>query len=367
MTSILHGRAAYRRRHPLLWTAGLLAVAVFLSACAGRNTTPSTGEILTQYLPSDWSPVASVEGPQEINIDETGPNKEAGEEDQPEWLVFFHYDSLPGQSNGPIGGIIYDAQQGTEVYNPAVTIPFPFQPAAFFVPYRLLPDWVEGKGQGYLGDIDVTWEPTTLQRGEKESDELLVLGQGPGGVVTRISIFRWLGKAKGYGVWYFQGSYSATILGDRKEGEAVRQVQTLNALNDRSKLCENIEWTRQGDTPSFTASQPAIVFCLNAVPQEPTYPEAVVLAYTLAPTASLVLSDTVSWTEPMRVVTLSYPGTATVIGTGADAKSTMTVTTVLANEQGQTTGTYAWKLEEQRPTPTNKTTRWRIVSVNSVP
>ena len=111
----------------------------------------------------------SAPGFQEINIDEAGPNKEAEEDGESEWLYFFHYDNSPSDAtNGPIGGIIYDAQQGTEIYNPDVTIPFPFQPAAFFVPYRLLPDWVEGKGQGYLGDTDVTLEQTTLLAKERK-------------------------------------------------------------------------------------------------------------------------------------------------------------------------------------------------------
>ena len=201
-----------------------------------------------QYLPSDWTAMESHRGFQEINIDEAGPNKEADEDGESEWLYFFHYDNPPGATNGPIGGIIYDAQQGTEIYNPDVTIPFPFQPSAFFVPYRLLPDWVEGKGQGYLGDTDVTLEQTTLLGKGGKSDELLFLGDGPGGGVTRITIFRWLGKTKGYGVSYFQGSYSAAIVGERVVGNAVQQVQTLNALNDRSVLCEKTVWTRQGDT-----------------------------------------------------------------------------------------------------------------------
>lgn len=365
MTSALRGKWI-RRSKTTMWALGLLTMAILLSACNSRNATPTSGEILAQYLPSDWSAVASAEGPQAINIDEAGPYKEAEEEGESEWLYLFHYDSPPGQTNGPIGGIIYDAQQDTEVYNPDVTIPFPFQPAAFFVPYRLLPDWVEGKGQGYLGDAGVKWEQTTLQPKGGKPDELLIQGNVAGGAVTRISIFRWLGKTKGYGVSYFQGSYSATIPGERAEGEAVQQVQTLNALNDRSKLCEKTVWKRQDDPATFLPSPSAIVFCLGTVPEEPTYPEAVVLAYTLAPTTTLVLSNSVSWTEPVRVVTLSYPGTATVIGQGTDAKSTMIVTTVVANEQGQTSK-YAWKLEEQRPNSKNKTTRWRIVSVGSVP
>ena len=271
MTGTLRGKSIRRSRTPL-WAVGLLVVASLLSACGRRNDTPTSGEILTQYLPLDWTAVESAPGFQEINIDEAGPNKEAEEDGEPEWLYFFHYDNSPSDgTNGPIGGIIYDAQQGTEIYNPDVTIPFPFQPTAFFVPYRLLPDWVEGKGQGYLGDTDVTWDQTTLLGKGGKFDELLVLGDGPGGGVTRITIFRWLGKTKGYGVSYFQGSYSAAIVGERVVGTAVQQIRTLNALNDRSVLCEETVWTRQGNTDTFTSSLPAIVFCLGTPPPQPMY------------------------------------------------------------------------------------------------
>ena len=365
MTSMLHGKSIRRSRIPV-WAVGLLVVASLLSACGRRNDTPTSGEILTQYLPSDWTAVESAQGFQEINIDEAGPNKETEEADEPEWLYFFHYDSPSDEINGPIGGIIYDAQQGTELYNPDVTIPFPFQPTAFFVPYRLLPDWVEGKGQGYLGDTDVTWEQTTLLGEGGIADELLVLGKGPGGGVTRITIFRWLGKTKGYGVSYFYGSYSAAIVGERVLGTAVQQVQTLNALDDRSVLCEKTVWTREGNTDTFSASPPAIVFCLGTPPPQPMYPEAVVLAYLLNGNIEMVLPDSRDEVRAVvpagtnRVVTLAYPGTAALTGTGVSAVSQMIVETLIENSQGQSR--VKWSLREQRPTAAEKTTRWRIVS-----
>ncbi len=61
-----------------------------------------------------------------------------------------------------------------------------------------------------------------------------------------------------------------------------------------------------------------------------------------------------------RVVTLAYPGTASLTGTGASAVSQMIVETVIENSQGQST--VKWLLQEQRPTAAEKTTRWRIVS-----
>ncbi len=115
----------------------LLLAALSLAACNRNEEGTQTSELLSSYLPEDWVAVTvdnKVQGFLKVNIDG---------DDVDEWLYFFHYDGQ-GESNGPIGGIIYDAQQNVD----------PNQPAAFFVPYRLLPDWREGKGQGYLGETD---------------------------------------------------------------------------------------------------------------------------------------------------------------------------------------------------------------------
>jgi hypothetical protein len=94
------------------------------------------------------------------------------------------------------------------------------------------------------------------------------------------------------------------------------------------------------------------------------YPEAVVLAYLLAGNTDLVLPgslDQVRGVVPVgtnRVVTLAYPGTASVTGSGATAVSQMIVETVIENSQGRST--VKWILQEQRPTAAEKTTRWRI-------
>ena len=342
-------------------TTGLLLLlgGLLLVACGGRNSSSSSGEILAQYLPSDWSYVttsASVQGFQSITIDGDADN---------EWLLFFHYDSPPDQTNGPIGGIIYDVQQNSDYFDPSVAIPFPFQPLAFFVPYRLLPDWVPGKGQGYLGDTNVAWEILKVPKALDQANELLVQGTGANGNITRVSIFRWSGLTQGYTVTTFQGSYSASIEPGRDPGDVVREVVTLNAQNDRSNLCAKVTWTRQGDTAAFIAGPPAIVFCLGT-PAQPTYPEAVVLAYLLNPNNALVVEGRAGQIQAVvpggvsRVVTLSYPGTITTVGTGASAVAQTTVDTIIVDPQGQYH--VLWTLQEQRPTPDDKTTRWRILA-----
>jgi hypothetical protein len=318
---------------------------------------------LAQYLPSDWTPLTlpdSSSAFQSLSIDGDADN---------EWLLFYRYDSPEGATSGPIGGIIYNVQQNADPYDPDVVIPFPFQPMAFFVPYRLLPDWTPGKGQGYLGETTVTWELTKLTQRQEPADELLVQGTSPSNAVTRVSIFRWNGETEGYSVAFFFGSHSAAIEAGREAGDAVRQVVTSNALDDRSDLCERTVWTRQGDTLSFAASPPAIVFCLGSAPAQPMYPEAVVLAYLLTGNTELVLPGSLAQVQSVvrspvaRVVTLAYPGTATVTGTGASAVSQMVVQTLSEGDQGQSR--VEWLLEEQRSNAEEKTTRWRIVSAKS--
>ena len=99
-----------------------------------------------------------AQGFQQVNIDG---------DDVDEWLYFFHYDGQ-GDKKGPIGGIIYDAQQDVDSQ----------QPAAFFVPYRLLPDWREGKGQGYLGETSVAGSQARIDPNSTtaSADELVVKG-----------------------------------------------------------------------------------------------------------------------------------------------------------------------------------------------
>jgi hypothetical protein len=225
---------------------------------------------------------------------------------------------------------------------------------------------VTGKGQGYLGDTNVTWEPLSVPDTLEQANELLVQGVGANGRVTRVSIFRWGGMTQGYGVSYFQGSYSATIEAGRTVGDVVKQVVTLDALDDRSDLCERTVWTRQGESAVFAASQPSIVFCLGSPPEQPTYPEAVVVAYLLTENSELVLPgsrELVKTAVPVkvnRVVRVAYPGAATVTGTGASAISQMTVETIVDDGLGESR--ILWSLQELRPTPEEKTTRWRIES-----
>lgn len=345
-----------------LLTVLLLAVLLTLAACGDRSSGGQPSEILSGYLPEDWKPVSgakNVQGFQEINID--------GDSDS-EWLYFFHYDGQ-GENNGPIGGIIYDAQQDVNTQ----------QPAAFFVPYRLLPDWREGKGQGYLGEKTVTWSPAWIdpKQTDQPANELVVQGLSAGDLTTRLSLFRWLNIERGYAVAHFVGNAGLLFGPDgRAEDALIGQVTSYNRLNDRSRLCEKVLHTRQGTELRFAATQPGIVFCplaagaAEGVPDQPTYPEAVVVAWLLGQSrGDLALDDAglravVNPAQVQRIVHVQYPGAATLVNRG-DFVSEMSVQTALETTAGPRT--IQWNLVEQRPTAETRTSRWRIASAQEVP
>ena len=232
-------------RSRALLIAALLLAAMLLSSCnLFKSNSSSSTDLLEQSLPSDWTLIPSpddVNGFQDISIDD---------DKNMEYLLFYRYDSAATASNGPIGGIIYDGQDDTTVYDPDTTIPIPLQPLAFFVPYRLLPDWTAGKGQGYLGDASVTWEVTPADSETGFESELVVRGSNAIST-TRLSLFNWLGVTGGYGVSYFQGSYSVSMPGwTANSDQRIDKVVTLDAFTDRSKLCKQTDWTRQGTTHS---------------------------------------------------------------------------------------------------------------------
>ncbi|HSN78497.1 MAG TPA: hypothetical protein VL334_25795 [Anaerolineae bacterium] len=342
----------------------LLVAALSLAACNRNDEGTQTSELLSSYLPEDWVAVTvdnEVQGFQQVNIDG---------DDVDEWLYFFHYDGQ-GDKNGPIGGIIYDAQQDVDSQ----------QPAAFFVPYRLLPDWREGKGQGYLGETSVALSQARIDPNSTtaSADELVVKGYSAGDVLTRLSLFRWLDTGWGYAVSHFVGNAGLLLTAGSAENSLISQVAAFNRLNDRSRLCERVEYARQDSDLRFNATPPSILFCPLAadaqvgVPDVPTYPEAVVMAWLLgtdqAKREQLVLADQQAAVEQeidgdlQRVIHIQYPGTATPVNRG-DFVSEMTVQTVLETTAGQQT--VQWLLVELRPNADEKTSRWRIASAQRI-
>lgn len=359
-----------RPRLALVVLACFALAALLLSGCRQEKTQLPLP--LEDLMPTEWrivTPEGAKEPLQALSID--------GDEDK-EWLLFFTYDNVGADgAAGPIGGVIYDAQQDAAQYDPQTIVPFPYQPSAFLVPYRLLPDWREGKGQGYLGNTAVGYELTSLAPARQEEDtifnELNVWGK-TNGVATRLSIFQWQGLERGYGVAHFVGSYNVAI-NERGPGTVARTITTLDRLNERSNLCKKTVYRRTPNSFQFPVSeQPTIVFC-QGTPTAPTYPEAVVLAWLLSSDKNvkegLVKGDSVEAVNrsasslPGRVVSLTYDSTAGSQGLGQGAVSTVLVTSRLADEMG-VTREYLWTLEEKKPQTVKETARWLITQVVQV-
>jgi hypothetical protein len=359
-------------RLPRLVGLGCLILVALLAAGCNREESQLPLP-LDQLIPTTcriYTPEEAKQSLHPLSIDE---------DPESEWLLFFYFDNvLPDGANGPIGGVIYDAQQNTTEYDPQSIIPFPYQPSAFLVPYRLLPDWRANKGQGYLGNAAVTFELTSFNPARDAEDtvysELVVFGQVAGGVVTRLSIFKWNSQPIGYDVAYFTGSYSVDT-GARDPDAVVRDITTLDRLNERSNLCKRTIYQRQGNSFSFpVVSQSTIVFC-QGTPTAPTYPEAVVLAWLLpdypGTKADLVAPEqlsAVTQASPIagRILGLTYDSTARSEGLGTDAVSRMIVTTTIVDE-AQVQRVYEWTLQEKKPTQVSETARWLITQVTPVP
>lgn len=205
----------------------------------------------------------------------------------PEWLIFYRYNDTtlpaPLQKAGtavkfaPFGGVIYDTQADTLQSRP--DNPGPYR-ATNIVPYKLLPDYYNGKGQGYLGETSIRvsyWPP--IKQGDCKATEINVYGFSNGEMPTRLSVFRWAGRDDGYQGAHFAGDARVESIATA-EGQ-INAVTTYNRLeNHRSVLCDVQGYVRQDlEWPTFTpnAEVETIDFCFGA-PNEPVYPEGVVVS-----------------------------------------------------------------------------------------
>jgi hypothetical protein len=236
---------------------------------------------LQNVIPSSWTPLPNQ--PVICDYDRDGED---------EWLILFRYDTTQVQvpykppdtteQRGPIGGVIYDAQVNYVPQEPGNRSPY--RPA-LLIPYMLLPDFYPGKGQGYLGESDATltqYSPSSQQEGKCIVDEIYVFGYTDSPFPTRLSTFRWHGKATGYAVTHFAGN--ARIAADlpTDNSKPLGQVTTYDRLgNHRSLLCEVKQFVRQGEPAELNfpedPSAYTIDFCFDA-PNDPYYPEGVVVA-----------------------------------------------------------------------------------------
>jgi len=254
------------------------ATPLFKSAGQKTDTMPVD---LQNVIPSSWTPLPN----QPVICDYDGDSED-------EWLILFRYDTtqveVPYQPSGtitqrgPIGGVVYDAQVNYVPQEPGNRSPY--RPA-LLIPYMLLPDFYPGKGQGYLGESNVTlaqYPPPSKQGGKCAVDEIYVFGYSDGSLPARLSAFRWRGKATGYAVVAFAGNARLAADLSPDGSKPLGEVMTYDRLdNHRSLLCEVKRYVRQGELADLNFPEDpgayTIDFCFNT-PNDPYHPEGVVVA-----------------------------------------------------------------------------------------
>lgn len=241
---------------------------------------------LVNVIPQDWKIVPGQA--RECNFDDDADK---------EWFVVYRYDSTevpaPGQaagttiSRGPIGAAIFDRQ--TNVIPEGSGNPSLYR-STLLVPYRLLPDFYAGKGQGYLGEAGAAdlIAVKTIFHGPKATaaecavDEITILGYADSALPTRLSIFRWTGDQTGFRAAHFVGNARIDTEIPQDGSQTIQAVTTYNRLdNHRSLLCESRTYGRTGaaDALLFEEKPTAytVDFCFGASP-DPYHPEGVVVA-----------------------------------------------------------------------------------------
>ena len=356
---------------------GIIAVVVLLAAVFAvmygmRQCTPQQQRIelpldLARIIPQAWEPQ-----------DKQLPTVDIDGDGEQEWLLIYRYDSAQ-EERGPIGGMIYDAQVDISPHQSGVPIPYR---SAFLVPYKLLPDTHPGKGQGYLADKRVDDPEQVDTDGDGKADELIIRGHGHDPAITRLSIFRWAGKGKGYTVEHFQGSGGITTVD--KNG-VIEEVIVRHRLYERSQQCREQTYRRQGDG-SYEPISPSLTFCYET-PDHPFYPEGVVLTFLLSSQrerqAEVSKPDSehglmtvegrqaatglgLHLFESFRVLEFTYPGVALPSGEEAVAlgeelsgmEQVEIWTDVVADDEKHRT--YRWQVINTSSQKVNEDTIWRI-------
>ncbi|HEY63426.1 MAG TPA: hypothetical protein G4O02_02535 [Caldilineae bacterium] len=226
-----------------------------------RQEEPSLPIPLEEVLPKGWTPVGELVV---VNIDDDGA---------PEWLLRYRYDK------GLIGAVIYDAQSDIGPYGVAQELPY--QPAAFLVPYPLLPNTEDDRAIGYIGNDSAEYKLVDGD-GDGREDVLLLLGYWYG-VPTQLTMVWWENPLEGYRV--------AQVAGDERirfdeegywteTGRQLRSVFTKRRLRDRSDLCEENGFKVDLTEHQFILRSSTLTFC-RGVPDDPIYPEATTLSFLL--------------------------------------------------------------------------------------
>jgi hypothetical protein len=328
------------------------ATSLFKTGGSQSSTLPVD---LQNVIPSSW--ILLPDQPEICDYDGDGES---------EWLILFRYDTtqvqVPYQSagttvqEGPIGGVIYDAQVNYVPQEPGNRSPY--RPA-LLIPYMLLPDFFAGKGQGYLGESSVKlaqYPAANTKNGQCATTELYVLGYAGGSLPARLSAFRWRGKATGYAVAHFVGNARIAADLSTDNSKPLSQITTFDRLdNHRSLLCEVKHFVRQGEAADLSFPEDpnayTIDFCFNA-PDDPYYPEGVVVAMLRGNTPE----NTQNMPEPMGKTYL-MAGVTLPPELGNPSESPVRILSVV-NQGAVETRAEQGKPCPEQSTPTQSSTIW---------
>lgn len=248
---------------------------------------------LQAIKPESWKP-ADKKGKGLIQISIDG-------DEASEWLFFYRDSNNAGQ----IGAVIYDAQNQPK----GSQLEAPQQTPAYLIPYRLMPDYTPTKSAGYLGDDNTIYQtvfegapPPTPESDKKQpvqrGDFLQVRGYNRN-YTNRVAVFWWLDAQRGYGgaLAYTPGWFSESKdephawpqweQEDTSKRKLERTLWAWEPQTDRSNICRRVQWDLVGDSAQNTMQYVAhyedsdLMFCAGKTPDEPTFPEAQVLAYLL--------------------------------------------------------------------------------------
>ncbi len=266
MLSVKEGAWPFRRaRHLILWMVITCFILMTLAGC--RPSEEKFPVDIKEVIPSTWKP----EELRKVDLDEDG---------EEEWLLIYRHTSVP---NGPLGGVIYDAQVDISPIQPYLKLPY--RPA-YLIPYRLLPDLGPGKGQGYLGETRYEIE-THDTDGDGDQDELVILGYSWEPQPTQVAFFRWGGETVGYELpssayFYGDGGIEVVRPGDGDRGQ-IEEVIVKEKLHQRSQICQKTVYRRKrAEVPDYEKISGPIMDFTYGIPSRPFYPEAAVLAYYLS-------------------------------------------------------------------------------------
>jgi len=321
----------------------LVASLLLLGGCLQERQEEVTAALpLNENLPPSWTPLNDV---LPVNIDG---------DDAREYLLYFTYDG----SNGPVGAVIYNTETDEE---PVSDEPAAGRLSTSFIPYAVLPSYQPGAGQGFIaepgqqnaiGTFPVAFHEslTTDTEAGVVPDALAILGG-----TNYLTWVWWQPQRDSYGVTQLHAAdrFETPALEPfnwetwRETPEPIRDIVTVHPLYDRNRICRRRRHRMVAPAETLPSGEPlnqilyqafdlGMSFC-RGVPEQPFYPEGVVLAYLstgepslwdqarLAEATLQQQLDLVAQPQIIRVDDLAgyktIPGTERTSGNGVDQSS----------------------------------------------